>query len=106
MADRYLSAKFGLDPCSGSKKPELMDGRQTTDACATTVALPTESSRAKMSSKNLKYTKRLIIIFVQNLFLPKDHEDITIRRDKFLSHGSARGLKISFIVKQLGDPNN
>ena len=45
-----LPTKFGLDPCSGLRETWVCgrrtDGR-TKDACATTVALLTKSSRAK-----------------------------------------------------------
>ncbi len=46
MADRLLSTKFGLDPCSGFW--ETWVNRRTTDACAMTVALLTKLSRAKI----------------------------------------------------------
>ena len=44
--ERERSITFDLDPVV-SEKPELTDDGQTTDACATTVALLTKSSRAK-----------------------------------------------------------
>ncbi len=53
MVDRELPTKFGLDPSSGFRETWVygrMD-RWTTDACATTVALLTKSSRAKNESQ-------------------------------------------------------
>ena len=42
----------------------------------------------------------LIFTFVKNLFLPKGLEDIAIREAKLFCQGSARGWKISFIIKK------
>ncbi len=52
MVKRELPRKFGLDPCSGFRETWVYrqrtdDGQQSTDACATTVALLTKSRRAE-----------------------------------------------------------
>ena len=49
MADRYLSVKFGVNPLDGFRENDVYgrrtDGRTTTDARVTTVALVCSSTK-------------------------------------------------------------
>ncbi len=51
MLDSYLSTKFGINSLDGFLMEKMRftddDGRRTMDACATVIALLTQSSRAK-----------------------------------------------------------
>ncbi len=58
---RELSIKFDLDPCSGFREI-WVNGRWTTDACATTVALLTKSSRDKKTN-SIAYN-----LYLNNIF--------------------------------------
>ncbi len=46
MVDSYLSTKFGINLFHGFRENAFY-GRTTTDACATALALLTQSNRAK-----------------------------------------------------------